>query len=179
MNKIGLMFGLSALALCSLPTIASASSTNAYCPTISSQDLASLARKGSVLVGGMQLLPLDEHAALNIKVAASGVGKKSFEPIHAVPQIEDHRYGCKYMIDSNGVKEVWMWVRSEDEWARFHDAFADAFHRGDIEKLNELKESGAKIGFGNINDLSGEFVKYGSGLSQWDALIADAAKKKK
>ncbi|MBX9696902.1 MAG: hypothetical protein K2X53_02345 [Alphaproteobacteria bacterium] len=139
-----------------------------------------MAHKESLIVGNVHLQPFDQNAAQNIKAAASGLGEKSFEPIHAVAQIEDHRYTCKYQVDSNGIKEVWMFVGTADDWSKFHVAFVDAFHRGDIEKLNELKESGkAAVGFYNINDLGGIFLKYGSGDAGWDKLLADAAKNKK
>lgn len=179
MNKISLMLGLSALVFGSSPSMGSSASDAPRCPSISSQDLASLAHKASVIVDGTHLLPFDGHAAQNIKAAASGLGERRFEPIHAAPQTEDYRHTCKYKVNSNGISEVWMFARSADEWSKFHDTFADAFHRGDIDKLNELKESHRSKGFYNINDLGGEFMKYGSGTEKWDMLLADAAKNKK
>jgi len=59
-------------------------------------------------------------------------------------------------------------------WADFRAAFTKAFHAGDVATLERLKAN--QDGFGNINDLGGEFTKYGAAMTKWKNLIADAKK---
>lgn len=66
-----------------------------------------------------------------------------------------------------------------DPWFEFRSQFYEAFDNGDVEKLEALKNEWSHKGFANINDLGQKFMKYGSGMGQWDALIADAKKNKK
>jgi|GEM_PF-3128730 len=59
-------------------------------------------------------------------------------------------------------------------WEDFRTTFTKAFHAGAVAVLEHLKST--QDGFGNINDLGGEFTKYGSGMTNWSKLIADAKK---
>lgn len=61
------------------------------------------------------------------------------------------------------------------KWFVFAKNFRKAFHEGNVTELERLKEEMAEH-FPNINDLGGEFMKYGAGQSKWDELIADAHK---
>jgi hypothetical protein len=62
---------------------------------------------------------------------------------------------------------------AERPWQEFSNAFAAAFDRGDVAELERLKRSG-QAGFGNLDDLGSKFRKYGTSLSEWDQMIADA-----
>ena len=60
-------------------------------------------------------------------------------------------------------------------WEEGTAQFREAFARGDIEKLNNLRD---RIeGFGNLDDLGEGFLNYGNVFSDsWDEMIQDAEK---
>ena len=66
----------------------------------------------------------------------------------------------------------------KNNWDSQTAAFKEAFSRGDIATMERMREQNEIPGFANINDLGGNFSKYGSGMSKWGELIADAKKNK-
>ncbi len=62
--------------------------------------------------------------------------------------------------------------QAEHNWEEFVQQFTEAFQQGDIQTLERLRAE--RQDFGNINDLGGQFLKYGIGMSKWAQLIQDA-----
>ena len=63
---------------------------------------------------------------------------------------------------------------NQDDWSVFVANFTRAYNRGNVRALEAMKR--VQHGFGNIDDLGGEFAKYGPGMSKWGQLINDARK---
>lgn len=58
-------------------------------------------------------------------------------------------------------------------WREFSEEFKQAYLKGDVAKLETLKNEN-QPGFANLNDLGEVFFKYGPTLKEWNHLIADA-----
>lgn len=148
------------------------------CPKLNVEDLKEISKQYMKAVGGALLTPMDTNAANNLAHAIVGLQNGEFES--TAPEGPNYNLICKYKVGHNGIEEVWLKTRdAADKWSQFNVQFEKAFNEGDVDTLEKLKVSGIPIGFHNLNDLGGNFMKYGGGIGRWNELIADAQKNKK
>jgi hypothetical protein len=84
------------------------------------------------------------------------------------------RYGSGMDKWNDLINDSIKYTPSPRTWEVFSQQFLYAFNNGHVHIMENLKST--QNGFRNINDLSGDFMKYGSGMEKWNDLISDSMK---